>query len=187
MSSPLRWLAAFVLVLSATTPVWADACFHPRNLFVAAESPWERHERLAPTSPECDFVIVRDPSVKDAELRIPRRLMLADAAAPGSTRTAMVGLALSAACVGGGLWCLRFRPREIPKKKLMIGAALAAVLIVALTLVSFPEANGHETPTRIMVPTVRLGDIAVNVRIVDEGDAMELVVPPELADKIAAR
>jgi hypothetical protein len=185
MSSSLRWLASLVLLLSAAPHVWADACLH--NPFVRRETPWERLRSTTP-DPEHDLVIVRDASVKEAELRIPRRMMAADASAPGSaTRTMMVGVALSAAFVGGGLWCLRFRPREIPRKKLLIGAAVIVVLYAGLTLVSFSEANPPEPPIRIVLPTVQLGDIAVNVRIVDQGGAVELALPPELADKIAAR
>ena len=184
MPSSLRWIASLVLLTSATTPVWADACFHPRQIFVLEN----RGERPYPTAPEHDLVIVRDPSVKEAELRIPRRMMVADGSAPaGTTRTVMVGLALSAAFVGGGLWCLRFRPREVPRKKLAIGVAVIVVLYAVLSQVGFSEANPPEPPTRIVLPTVQLGDIAVNVRFVDQGDAVELVLPPELADRIAAR
>ncbi len=183
MSSSLRWFASLVLLLSATTHVWADACFH--NPFVRREGPWSVQPAPAP---EYDLVIVRDPNVKEAELRIPRQMMIADASTPsGGTRTAMVGLALSAAFVGGGLWCMRFRPREIPKKKLLVGVAVIVVLYAALTLVSYSEANPPEPQSRIVLPTTQLGDIAVNVRIVDQGDAVELVVPPELADRITHR
>jgi hypothetical protein len=179
MPSSFRWLASLVLLMLATTQVWADACFH----VFGRRDPLIFQDRSAP-APEYDLVIVRDPSATEAELRIPRRMMVADAAAPASsTRTAIAGLALSAACVAGGLWCLRFRPREIPKKKLLIGFAVIAVLFAVLTLVEFSEANGPEKS----IPTIRLGDIAVNVRIVDQGDAVELVVPAELADKIKAR
>jgi hypothetical protein len=34
---------------------------------------------------------------------------------------------------------------------------------------------------------VQLGDIAASVRIVDQGDHVQLIVPVELADKIKAR
>jgi hypothetical protein len=188
MPSSLRWLASLVLLMSAATHVWADGpvpfCLGRPNRFpnVINTEPKTAPER------ECDLVIVRDASVKDAELRIPQRMMVADTGAPqNGTRTAMAGLALSAACVAGGLWCLRHRPREIPKKKLLIGVAVVALLFVAVTLVSYSEANGQDAPARIVMPTVQLGDIAVNVRIVDQGDAVELVLPPELADRIAAR
>ncbi len=185
MSFWLRSVAVLVVFYFAATQVWADACFHPLGLFVRRERPWDRP---VPVDPEYDLVIIRDPSVKEAELRIPRQMMVADAAAPASnTRTAIAGVALSAACVAGGLWCLRYRPREIPKKKLVIGFAVIAVLFVAMTRASFTKANGPEQPNRILVPIVKVGDIAVNVRIVDQGDVVELVVTPELADKIKTR
>jgi hypothetical protein len=182
MSSSLRWLTSLVLVCASATQVWADAGipFCPLNMFARRDRPWNQQPRV---EPEYDLVIIRDPNAKEAELRIPRKMMVADASPPANTRTAMVGLALSIAIVAFGTWCLRYRPREIPKRKLAFGAAVVALLIAALSVASYAEARPQPLPVRLTT----IGDIAVTVRMVEQGDRVELVVPPEIADKIAAR
>jgi hypothetical protein len=151
---------------------------------------WARREIYKPRAPAADqvhdFEIVCDANVKEAELRIPRRMLLADASTGNTTRVALTGLALSAAFVGGGLWCLRFRGPKIPRKKLIGAGALASLLAGSLVLASFANGNAP-APQHPGIPPVQLGDIAASVRIVDQGDHVQLIVPVELADKIKAR
>jgi hypothetical protein len=139
-------------------------------------------------SPELDLVILRDSKIEQAELRIPRRLMTAEAPAVNTTRVAMSGLALSAAFVGGGLWCLRFRGSKIPRKQWLGAAALGLLLAGSLAWTSLADANVPPTPWFEGMPrSVMLGEVSVRVQIVETGDQVQLVVPMALADKIAAR
>jgi hypothetical protein len=185
MSSALRSFAVLVLILASATPLWADGCFPS---FRRRPS---QFDYIAPRAePEYDLVIVRDPEIKEAELRIPRRLLVAAASVEGPTRTAMAGLALSAAVVAGGLWCLRFRGPRVPKNKLLVAGALVVLLLAGVVFVNIANADVLP-PTPEMLTRIQMaqpiGEIPVNVVIVDAGDRVQLVVPPELADKISAR
>ncbi len=181
MFSHLRWLAASVVLLAHCAPVGADVCI---GLRARREIVGQHLENQART---CDFEIVRDAGITEAELRIPRRLILADASSGGSSRTAMAGLALSAAFVGGGLWCLRFHGSRVPTTK-WIGAGLLAVLFAGtLMMGSLADATPPSRGPGLLQTTVKIGEVDVKVQIVEQGDVVQLVVPPELADKIAAR
>ncbi len=179
MSFLVRRLASFALLLALASPAWADACIP--GLFRRGQS----NQRFNTPDPEHKLVIVSDPDVKQAELRMPRRLMVAEAAAPEvSTRHALAGLALSVGFVGTGLWCLRFRGTRIPRKKLVVAGVMALLLVGGLAVGNIADANA---PAPYFAPVIQLGDIAVNVVIVDQGDFVQLVVPPEMFGKISAR
>ncbi|HZZ81022.1 MAG TPA: hypothetical protein VFE62_21150 [Gemmataceae bacterium] len=183
MSSSLRWLTSLLLVCASATQVWADAGipFCPLNMLLRRDRPWNHQQ--PPVEPEYDLVIVRDANAKEAELRIPRKMMVADASAPAPTRTAMIGLALSLSVVALGMWCVRYRPREIPKKKLVFGAAVVAMLIAAFSMVT--NADARMRPA--LLPLVTIGEFPVTTYVVDQGDQVQLIVPPAIADKIADR
>lgn len=76
MSSSLRWFAGPVVLLLFSVQLLTDA--GPPCLLM-----WSRRDSRVPQQPiavpEYDFVIVSDPNIKEAELRIPRRLLVADA------------------------------------------------------------------------------------------------------------
>ena len=96
----------------------------------------------------------------------------------------MAGLALSAAFVGGGMWCLRYRTGQIPKKKLLAIAAVLMLLLGGWTMSGFVEAKSPPS----QLPTVVLLDgVEVRVCFVPQGDEVQLVLPPELAAKIDPR
>lgn len=178
--SPLRSFAVLVLLLASATNVWADAAVPPLcifNWFGRRERPFPPP---VPMQTEQEFVILRDPKAERAELRIPRRMMVAEGPAPLSTRHAIVGLAISAAIVAGGLWCLRYRPRQLPKKKLAIAATVVVLLILAMAAPSFVDARA-QIPH--IPPRVVLDDVEVHIVVVDGGDQVQLVLPPALAEK----
>jgi hypothetical protein len=176
MSSALRSFTVFVLLLILAKPIWADACF-PR---------FTRRENYVPrVEPEYDLVIVRDPDIKEAELRIPRRLLVASASVEGPTHTAMAGLALSAAIVAGGLWCVSFRGRRVPKKKLLVAGALVGLLLAGVVFVNI--ANADVPPLNQVMGITEVGAVPVKVVMVEQGDAVQLFVPPALADRITGR
>jgi len=181
MSSHFRWFAALVLMTMFANDALADAGPPCLVGLLRRDNGVQRRPFV---DAEYELVIVSDPNVKEAELRVPRRMLIADASTGGSTRTAMVGLALSAAFVGGGLWCLRFRGSKIPKQKLIAAGALGVLLVGSLVFVSIGHAKAQP---QVFPRIVQLGDTTVKVQIVEQGDAVQLVVPTELADKIAAR
>lgn len=185
MSSHFRRLAVVVMLTASASDALADVapCLvgwgrrNPRNL-------------SAPPAPEettLDFEIIRDPNCTQAELRIPRSILIASNGG-GSTRTALAGLALSAAVVTGGLWCVCFRGDKVPRKKLLGAVALVLLLVGSVVFVSLAEANMPPPSglSRFALP-VELAEIDVQVRIVEQGTTIQLVAPPELADKITAR
>ncbi len=188
MSSSLRWLPAPLLVLMVVTELHADVA--PPCLFFSGgrrqPRPWEHSE---PAKAEHDVVIVRDPEAKIAELKIPRKMMSADASRPVSTRHAMAGLAISMAFVGGGLWCMCYRAGEIPKKKVLAGTVIGVLALGLLSVINVADATPPRRSAELIpvAQVVQLGEVDVNVVIVAEGDVIELVVPPEIADKIVGR
>ena len=183
MSSSLRWFSSLLLLLIMSTPLWADACIG--GAFRRRDRSEVKPELKA--DPEHDLVILQDPNIKQAELRIPRRLMLAEAPSGVSTRHAMAGLALSVGFVGCGLWCLRFRGKQVPRTKLIVAGVMAVLLLGGLTAGNFVNAKAQ--PIRpFPVPVVTLADgTPVSVQIVEGGDEVQLIVPPDLADKIMKR
>lgn len=183
MSSSLRWIASLLLLLIMSTPLWADGCIG---------GAFRRRDRseLTPeikADPEHDLVILQDPNIKQAELRIPRRLMLAEAPSGVSTRHAMAGLALSVGFVGCGLWCLRFRGKQVPRTKLIVAGGMVVLLLGGLTVGNF--ANAKMQPFQLPPPpVVTLADgTPITVQIVEGGDEVQLMLPPDLADKIMKR
>src|SRR5436190_139957 len=82
--------------------------------------------------------------------------------------------------VGGGLWCMRYRVGQIPKKKVLAAVLVGFVLLSLLPMLDFADAT---PPRRPELPRVlKLGEVEVNVTIVEEGNAVELIVPSDLAD-----
>ena|ERR1043165_9082512 len=186
MSACLRWLAGFVLLMIVGSDGWADVappC--PFNLFVRRDRPAVRPL----LDPEYDLVILSDPHVKQAELRVPRRMMRASASADISPRNAMAGLAICTAFVGGGLWCMRYRATELPKKKLLAAGVLLLILLAGLSLGHFVNADSppQAQPMTVVPLPIQGAEIDVMVQIVDQGNEVQLIVPPALAEKIAAR
>ncbi len=183
MATQLRWLAALCVLLQFAEHACADVA--------PCLKVWARRDVAKPppfADREFDLVILRDPKIEQAELRIPRRLATAEAPAQRTTRVAMAGLALSAAFVGGGLWCLRFRGQKIPRQKWLGAGALVLLLAGSLAWTSFAEADVVPPPWFEGMPrTVLLGEISVDVQFVETGDQVQLAVPTAWADKIAAR
>src|ERR1051325_2497268 len=104
-------------------------------------------------------------------------MMVADASPQVSTRHALAGLALSASFVGGGLWCLRYRGGQIPRKKVLIAVVVGFVLLSLLTTIDFAGATPPRKPPLPQV--IRLDEVAGDVVFVEQGAEVELVVPPE--------
>jgi hypothetical protein len=146
----------------------------------------DRPERWRPTAPEreYDLVILTDPNIQEAELRVPRRMMLADAGGV-QPRMAMAGLAICAAFVGGGMWCLRYRGERIPKKTVSVVGLAAVLILFGLTLNSYVDAKAQ--PIRPPPPVTLFENVEVAVRVVEQGDEVQLVLPPELAARIDGR
>lgn len=175
MFTHLRWIAGPLLLLLLTSQAFADAapCF---LAWMRPNRPWDRHL----SEPLRDLTIVSDPDAKQAELRIPRRMMVADAAPAASPRHAVAGLAISLGVVAAGLWGLRYRPRQIPKKALILSGAVGVLLLALLSTNSFVDAKAQP----IIMPPVMLFETPVTVTVVDQGNEVLLVVPPELAKKL---
>lgn len=186
MSVYLRCLAVPVLFFLTAAQIWADVA-PPCLLGFFRRG--QRDQRFPPPQPPADpeheLVIVRDPEAKVAELRVPRRLLAAEAAPAVSPRHALAGLAIAVGFVAGGLWCLRFRGATIPRKKLVVAGVMTLLLVGGLTVVSVADAN--MPPPQYLPPTVELGSVEVTVVMVEEGNALQLVLPPEIADKVRGK
>jgi hypothetical protein len=189
MSSHLRRFSVPFVLLSIVSQAFADVALEPaaRPCFLGWFTRKERERPPRPLpgvpQPEHELVIVTDPNATQAELRVPRRLMVANAGAV-NPRNAMVGLAISAAFVGGGLWCLRCKVERVPKKTLCVVGGIVLLVMVGMVLNSYVEAKAQMPPQ----PSVKLFDnVEVTVRVVEQGDEVQLVLPPALAAKFDPR
>ena len=92
----------------------------------------------------------------------------------------------SPAFVGGGLWCMRYRAGQIPKKTIGAVVAVLLLLIVAMSAGTFVDANAPP-PILPIAKTVLVHGIEVQVRIFEVGEEVQLIVPPAIADKIQGK
>jgi hypothetical protein len=137
---------------------------------------------------EQKLVVEINESAKQPRLLIPKNLLLTDTPAEAprkgaflGTSTLMAGLALSLACVTGGLWIAR-RGKGSGLAALCLGVFALAATASSLSA-DIPAPKPPAKPPTVALPAdIRLSG-RITVLIVEKGDSIKLVVNKSMLGK----